>query len=211
MVRVKICGITSMEDALNACEAGADAIGFVFYERSPRYIDPERARKIVAKLPPFLSVTGVFVDEEVERVKEIAGLVPLDTLQFHGEEPPDYCTLFKERTIKAFGVREGFLEDLQRYRVSAFLLDTYHRDLKGGTGRGFDWREAVKAKVYGRIILAGGLDPDNVEEAVRMVRPFGVDVSTGVEISPGRKDRGKMIDFVRRAKGVVYEGSKEIA
>ncbi len=200
-VKVKICGITRREDALVACEAGADAIGFVFFRESPRYIRPEEARRIVASLPPFIAVTGVFVNEEVERVEEIPETVPLDTLQFHGEESPEYCSLFKRRVIKSFRVREGFLQDLPRYPVSAFLLDTYHRELRGGTGQTFDWDEAVEAKGYGRIILAGGLNPENVEEAVKRVRPFGVDVSSGVEIFPGRKDRDKITAFVKRAKG----------
>lgn len=203
VVRVKICGITNTEDALAACEAGADAIGLVFFRESPRYIRPQEARRVVASLPPFIAVTGVFVNEDPEKVKEIAEMIPLDILQFHGEEPPEYCSLFNRRVIKSFRVREGFLDDLARYHVSAFLLDTYRKESRGGTGKTFDWNEAVKAKGYGRIILAGGLKPENVEEAVRRVKPFGIDVSSGVEILPGKKDRNKVIDFVRKAKGAV--------
>lgn len=200
MLKVKICGITNIEDALAAAEFGADALGFVFYRKSPRHITPERAGEIIRRLPPFIAVTGVFVDEKRERVELLVRELGLDVAQFHGHEPPSEC-LVSARTIKAFRVKEiSDLKPIANYKVNAILLDTYTEEALGGTGQVFNWSVALDAKPMGRIILAGGLTPDNVEAAVRMVRPYGVDVSTGVEAEKGIKDHAKMRLFIQRAK-----------
>jgi phosphoribosylanthranilate isomerase len=201
--RVKICGITNAEDALMAVEAGADALGFIFYPKSPRYITPEEARLIKTKLPPFVATVGVFVDEDAGRVMEIAREAGLGAVQLHGHETPAYCTQMGISVIKALRVRdEGDIRTLARYEVSAFLLDTYKEGQMGGTGEVFDWDLALKAK-QGKtpIILSGGLNPDNVAKAVEKVRPYAVDVSSGVEVKPGVKNRDKVRDFIKNVKG----------
>lgn len=195
MVRVKICGITNLEDARLAVELGADALGFIFAE-SPRHITAEKAKAIILTLPPFVSKVGVFVNEEKGRVKEIASICGLDTLQFHGDEPPLYCQDFEEKIIKAFRIGKAFdLSILSQYRVDAFLLDTFTSDAFGGTGKAFDWNVAAEAKKYGPIILSGGLTAENVAEAIRLVQPYAADVSSGVEEQPGKKDRAKLKAF----------------
>jgi len=202
-VRVKICGITRAEDALIAVEVGADALGFIFYEESPRSITPSAARDIVAKLPPFIAKVGVFVNEEVSKVREIAAEVGLTTLQLHGEESPAYCEEVGLSVIKALRVRgEEDIHNISSLNVAALLLDTYKKGQIGGTGEVFDWALALKAlgKSNRPIILSGGLTPDNVAEAVKRVRPYAVDVSSGVEKSPGIKDSGLVESFIRRAK-----------
>lgn len=197
MVRVKICGINNIEDALLAVKLGAHAIGFVFAE-SPRRIEPKKAQRIVESLPLFVSRVGVFVNEEIERVKEIAGLYDLDVLQFHGEEDPSYCQAFRQKVIKAIRVKNhSSLEQISKYKVDAFLLDTYVEDVPGGTGKRFDWEIACEAKKYGKIVLSGGLDPTNISEAIERVEPYAVDVSSGVEIIPGKKDPQKLEAFFR--------------
>lgn len=195
MVKIKICGISNLEDAELAVELGADALGFVFAE-SPRHISAEVARAIIQSLPPFVSKVGVFVNEEERKVKEIAAICQLDALQFHGEESADYCQKFEQKAIKAFRVGQDFdLSILGQYKVDAYLLDTFAPDAYGGTGKIFDWNIAVEAKKYGRIILSGGLNPENVVEAVRLVQPYAVDVSSGVEAEPGKKDPARMKTF----------------
>ncbi len=202
MVRVKICGITNLDDALAAVEAGADTLGFVFYRGSPRHVSPKAAGRIIAKLPPFVTTVGVFVDEPPEGVGETMRLACPDMAQFHGNEPPKLCRVGC-RSVKAIRVRNlSDLEPLRRYRVSAYLLDAYDPKAPGGTGRAFNWDIAVEAKRFGRIILAGGLTPENVADAVRHVRPYAVDVSSGVEAKKGKKDHEKVRLFVRRAKSV---------
>ncbi len=196
MVRVKICGITHLTDALAAVEAGVHALGFVFFPRSPRYISPDRAREIVSSLPPFVTTVGVFVDESPGYIKEILDAVGLDLVQLHGQEPPETCKALFPRVIKAFRLKGP--EDLSRieaYRqvVRAILLDTYRPGIPGGTGECFDWHLALSAKPFGLpLILAGGLGPNNVRQAIETVDPYGLDVSSGVEISPGRKDPQKI-------------------
>lgn len=204
MAKIKICGITCLEDALYAASLGVDAIGFVFYPQSRRYIPPERVRCIVEQLPPFISTVGVFVDEEVERVMQIARYCGLDMFQFHGDESPEYCRRFRGKKIKSFRVDEHFdLHRLAAYRVDAFLLDPFIPGEYGGTGKTFNWALAKKAKDYGKIILAGGLTPENVEQAITEVEPYGVDVSSGVELLPGKKDLAKMRAFVERVRGLL--------
>ena len=205
MVKVKICGITNYDDALAAAEFGADALGFVFYKGSPRYITPEKAREIISRIPPFVATIGVFVDEKKEHIEQMMEHVGLDAAQFHGHEPPEACLIAK-RTIKAVRVKEiTDLEAMRHYKVGAFLLDTYSPEALGGTGRIFNWSIALDARPMGRIILAGGLTPENVTEAVLMVKPYGVDVSTGVEkeLEKGIKDHEKMRLFIQRAKEAI--------
>jgi phosphoribosylanthranilate isomerase len=191
MTRIKICGITNLEDAVAAVQCGAHALGFVFAE-SPRRMTAEAVREILRRLPPFVTTVGVFVDEEAEAVREIARQCRLSALQFHGAESPDYCHQFDRPVIKGFRVRDDAIAgEMARYRVAGYLLDSAKG---GGAGQPFSWDLA--RGLEGPIILAGGLTPDNVEEAVRLVRPYAVDVSSGVESCPGIKDREKMEAFV---------------
>ena len=185
-----------------AAEAGADAVGFVFHQASPRYIKPEDAGVIARALPPFLTTVGVFVDSPPDQVKQTLATAGLDVAQLHGAEGVEYCAMFP-RVIKAMRVKGPETVDmLKQYScVIAFLLDSFHPDALGGTGESFDWKIAAKAAQTYRIILAGGLTPDNVAEAVAEVRPYAVDVSSGVEKAPGSKDLDKVREFIRRAKG----------
>jgi phosphoribosylanthranilate isomerase len=204
MVSVKICGITNLEDAWAAVEAGADALGFVFYPPSPRHVTPTQARAIIAALPPFVTTVGLFVDAAAEQIEAIAARCGLDRLQLHGHEAPELCARLTRPVIKAFRIRNAdSLASLPRYKVAAYLLDAYVEGaLPGGTGASFAWELAAQAKPYGPVILAGGLTPDNVEAAIRRIQPYGVDVSSGVERAPGLKDHAKLRAFVARAKGL---------
>lgn len=201
-VKVKICGITHLEDGLAAAEAGADALGFVFYERSPRCVTLEQAADIIRQLPAFLVKVGVFVDAPEETVVRAAGQCGLSLLQFHGDETPAYCLQFGLMSMKAFRVRgPESLQRLEDYPTDAWLLDAYTPGQLGGTGETFNWDLALEAVRWGRpVFLAGGLTPGNVGEAVRRVQPYGVDVSSGVEAAPGRKDHAKVRAFVAAAK-----------
>jgi phosphoribosylanthranilate isomerase len=202
MVRVKICGITNLDDAMAAIDFGADALGFVFFKGSPRCVTPEQASSIISKLPPFTSTVGVFVDESAQEIDKIVSATCIDLIQFHGNEAPEACHASR-RVVKAIRIKSiDSLEPLKRFRplVSAFLLDAYAPDSLGGTGLKFNWDIAVEAKQFGRIILAGGLTPDNVQKAIQLVKPYGVDVSSGVELEKGRKDHQKMKLFIERAK-----------
>ena len=205
MVRIKICGITNHADALLACDLGADALGFNFYPPSPRFIKPEDAWRIILDLPPFVSTVGVFADAEPEVVKRLAAMLGLDLIQLHGEETPEGCQDLDHRVIKALRLRnEESLETLLFYRdsVQAILLDTPGTELLGGTGEAFDWNLARKAKKCGLpIILAGGLTPDNVDRAIKIAQPQAVDVASGVESSPGKKDPDKLRAFFAAASG----------
>jgi phosphoribosylanthranilate isomerase len=204
MIRVKICGITNLKDALLACELGADALGFNFYPESPRYITPEDAWHIICQLPPLVLSVGVFVDAELDVVNRLAGLVGLDWVQLHGQETPEYCLGTEHRVIKAIRLKDQeSLASVAPYRntVQAFLLDTYRADLVGGTGETFDWSLARQAQKYGPIILAGGLTPENVAQAIEAARPQAVDVASGVESSPGKKDPEKLRAFFAAVRG----------
>jgi phosphoribosylanthranilate isomerase len=205
---VKICGARSMEEALCAVDCGADALGFNFWPKSPRYIEPEKAREIIDHLPPLISCVGVFVNESQERILEAARLAGISAVQLHGDESPEFCReLGPLKIIKALRVGEGFdPRSIARFDVSAALLDTNIKGRYGGTGRRFDWSIAIEAKQYARIILAGGLNIDNVAEAIAEVRPFAIDVCSGVEAAPGRKDVDKLRRFmieVRRANSLL--------
>ena len=200
-VRIKICGITNEEDGLAAAKFGADALGFVFAP-SPRRISVERAREIIKVLPPLVQTVGVFVNEDPEKVLSTAAACGLDILQFHGDESATYCSNFDRRVIKAVWLQSrDDLDNLPKYVnvVDALLLDTYVANKLGGTGITFDWKLAVEARGYGRIILAGGLNPENVAAAISMVKPYAVDASSGLEQSPGVKDHEKMAKFIREA------------
>ena len=203
-VKVKICGITNVPDARAAVEAGADALGFVFYEQSPRWVSTEVAASIAQQLPPFVMKVGVFVNAPPDLVTRAAAACGLNLLQFHGDEPPDYCLQFGLMSMKAFRVCDAAsLEGLRDYPTDAWLLDAHNPTQAGGTGQSFDWDLALLARTSGRpFFLAGGLTPANVAGAIRRVRPFGVDVSSGVEVAPGRKDHTKVKNFVTAAKAV---------
>ncbi|WP_413043919.1 phosphoribosylanthranilate isomerase [Pseudomonas sp. YJ42] len=199
IVRSKICGITCIEDALVAAEAGADAIGLVFYAKSPRAVGIEQARAIIAALPPFVTTVGLFVNASRCELNEILDAVPLDMLQFHGDETPADCEGFHRPWYKALRVQPG--EDIRAQAVryagaSAILLDTFVAGVPGGTGEVFDW-SLIPADLPKPLILAGGLSPQNVQQAVAGVRPFAVDVSGGVESSKGIKDVEKVREFIR--------------
>jgi phosphoribosylanthranilate isomerase len=203
MTRIKICGITNKDDALWAANLRVDALGFIFAE-SPRRVRPEVVCKIVEHLPPFISTVGVFVDEDKEEVKKIAAICSLTALQFHGEESPAYCQAFRQKVIKSFRVKdESVLEKAVGYEVDAYLLDTYLPDRAGGTGKTFNWEIAGKVKSIGvPLILSGGLNPDNVARAISEVRPYAVDVSSGIESKEGKKDYAqleRLVKMVRKA------------
>ncbi len=204
MVKVKICGITNVRDAVWAARSGADAVGFVLVRGTPRYIEAEKVRPIVMELPPFVGKVGVFLDAEPDTVMQVMDFCGLDYAQLHGHETPAQCARLKGRkVIKAFRVRsEDDLRELEWYRVDAYLLDTRVEGRAGGTGESFDWSIARGARTRGQIILAGGLRPDNVAEAILAARPYGVDVSSGVEESPGKKSRQLVEAFIRNAKSV---------
>jgi phosphoribosylanthranilate isomerase len=203
-VKVKICGITNLPDGMAAAEAGADALGFVFYDQSPRRISVEAAAVLIPQLPPFVMKVGVFVNAPEDLVVRAIRECGLNLLQFHGDEPPEYCLQFGLMSMKAFRIRDAAsLQALSRYRTDAWLLDAYAPDKPGGTGETFNWDLALEAQGLGRpIFLAGGLTAENVAEAVCRARPYGVDVSSGVEAGPGRKDHAKVKAFIQAAKAV---------
>jgi phosphoribosylanthranilate isomerase len=201
-MRVKICGITNNEDAQAAVEYGADALGYVF-AKSPRQVTKEQARDIIAELPPFVTPVGVFVDEMADKIKEICDFCGIHTVQLHGNEQPSYLKELEGYTlIKAFRVKEeDDLKPLANYKPHAFLLDSYVKGVIGGTGVPFKWEIARLAHKYGIIILSGGLTPENVKKAIQVVKPYAVDVSSGVESSPGKKDKSLVKRFIENAKG----------
>lgn len=197
--RVKICGITREEDAGTAVAAGCDAIGLVFYRPSPRYVSPEKAARIVAGLPPFISVVGLFVDAEPDEILQVIQQVRLDLLQFHGNETPDDCERFGMPYMKAIRVKPdtNLLQYAEQFKhAQALLLDAFIEGVPGGTGQVFDWKIIPKTLPL-PVVLAGGLSPDNVGEAVRQVQPYAVDVSGGVELNKGIKDAAKIAAFMR--------------
>jgi phosphoribosylanthranilate isomerase len=200
-VKIKVCGTTNLKDALFAVDSGADAIGFIFSKKSPRYILQKDAKDIVAKLPPFVETVGVFVNETSDRVNRIAEQCKLTAIQLHGDESPAFCRRIKRRVIKAFRVKDtNSFKGMADYDVSGFLLDSYNEESKGGTGKTFDWNLALRAKKQGPIILAGGLNPYNVYTAIHRVKPYGVDVCSGVEKSPGIKDSVKIDEFIKSVR-----------
>lgn len=202
LVKVKICGMTNYEDCIAAINFGADALGFIFHPPSPRFISPGLAAEIIRKLPPFVTTVGVFVKKTPGEIQDIIHTAGIDVVQLHGDEPPEVCHVF-HRVIKVIRVKDGNLDMLSQYNVSAFLLDTYTDTAYGGSGSSFDWDIAKKAKISGPIILAGGLTPENVKEAVQKVMPYGVDVVSGVEgEKKGKKDHLKMKAFIENSKSL---------
>ncbi len=205
-MRVKVCGITCYEDAVLALDSGVDALGFNFFLRSPRCIDPGAARAIIRRLPPLMTTVGIFVNvANTAEVIATARASGIQVLQLHGNEPAEYCRAFGDwPLVKTLHISEVPInEDLAAYPVQAFVLDVRDDRLFGGTGRTFDWRLADGIQKIRPVILAGGLTPANVGEAIRKVRPYGVDVCSGVEQSPGRKDAAKLISFMNEVRNVI--------
>jgi phosphoribosylanthranilate isomerase len=202
VTRIKICGITRAEDALAAAYGGADAIGLVFYERSPRRVSIAQARKLADALPPFVSVVGLFVNADVAIVHEVLASVPLDLLQFHGDETPEYCAQFGQPYLKAIRVKAGvdLLQCASDFcSAKGLLLDAHVEGIPGGTGTAFDWN-LIPAKLSLPVILSGGLESANVAAAIKQVRPYAVDVSSGVEAGKGIKDAAKIAAFINEVK-----------
>jgi phosphoribosylanthranilate isomerase len=207
-VKVKVCGVRSFEEAEAALDAGADALGFNFWPSSPRYIAPHAAREVIAKLSPVVSTVGVFVNDVADRITEIAFDLKLTAVQLHGDESPEFCAALDSiKTIKAIRVGQDFdLNIIKNYPVSMVLLDSNIKGSYGGTGQRFDWRIAIEAKRFAPIILAGGLSTENVWEAITHVRPAAIDVCSGVEAEPGRKDLARLRRFmavVARANALI--------
>ena len=213
--RVKVCGITSVEDALVAVEAGADAIGLVFYPSSPRYVSADIAKKISLAVGPFITVVGLFVNESKPSIENILRSVGLHVLQFHGDEPPSFCDAFHRPYMKAIRMKAdiNIEQVIGSYpNASGILLDAYRKGVPGGTGETFDWnrvpvqQSSQQPSTQGLppIILAGGLTPNNIAAAVATTRPYGVDVSGGIEVLPGKKDPQKVADFIKNAKSIIY-------
>ena len=199
--KVKICGTTSLKDALLAIESGADAVGFIFYKESPRNISQKDVKDIVVQLPPFIETVGVFVNETSDKVNRIAEQCRLTAVQLHGDESPAFCRRVKRRVIKAVRVKDAeSLKGMSGYDVSGYLLDAFNEESRGGTGKIFDWNLALRAKKQGPVIIAGGLNPFNVYTAIHRVKPYGVDVCSGVEKSPGIKDPEKVGEFIKAVR-----------
>lgn len=205
MIRIKICGITNLSDAMVAIAAGADALGFVFHQPSPRNLFTEQATAIIRQLPPFIQTVGLFVNQQAELVNETAKQCKLDLVQLHGEETPEYCNAIKPRIIKAFRVKDSYiLNDIKKYDVAGYLLDAWSPVAHGGTGETFNWDIATNATSHNnRIILAGGLTPENIAAAIKCVKPYAVDVSSGVESAPGIKNAQKIQTFIQNAIGAI--------
>jgi len=209
-IRVKFCGMTSHEDAENAVLTGADAVGFVFFKDSPRYITPEKAESIIKSLPPFITAVGIFVNEDLDFIGECIERCGLNAVQLHGDENIKYCMDLKNmrfkdvKLIKAIRIKdEKSLRSIEECPADAFLLDTYKSNVYGGTGKGFDRTLAVLAKEYGRcLILAGGLHPGNVYDVIKEVSPYAVDVSSGIELSPGKKNMELMEEFIKEVRRI---------
>lgn len=209
--RIKVCGITNEEDALAAVEAGVDVLGFVFAS-SPRRITLETAGRIIGFLPPVIATVGVFVDEKVETVREIFNQCRLDIVQLHGQESRTYADSLGVPVLKAFHVNgQEVLSQIKHFGCPQFLLDTFDRDLPGGTGKTSDWQIARQAGTLGDVILAGGLNHINIVDALAQVRPFGVDVSSGVEKHPRKKDPAKLRRFVHEVRKWDYQTTKGIS
>ena len=210
MTRIKICGITRAEDALSAANNGADAIGLVFYQRSPRHVNVAQAKLLAGTLPPFVTVVGLFVNAEAAFVREVLANVPLDMLQFHGDETPEYCAQFDRPYLKAIRVKAGvdLLQCASDFRsAKGLLLDAHAEGIPGGTGTAFDWT-LIPKQLPLPVILSGGLDAENVATAIKQVRPYAVDVSSGVEAGKGIKDAAKVAAFINEVKQIDLQLSR---
>jgi len=208
MTRVKICGITNADDGRVAVEAGADMLGFIFYPPSPRYVTPEQAQAIIASLSPSLPAVGVFVNEDFETITRIAHTSGIQIVQLHGEESPALCRQLPWRVLKTFRFTDQVRPEMMpQYAVDAFLIEGFHAGFYGGGGARADWQRVALLHGYGHIILAGGLTPENVREAIRLVHPYAVDVCSGVEATPGKKDWHKVRAFIAQAKAPQGAGS----
>lgn len=209
MVKVKICGISNYEDAAMAVHLGVDAIGFIFAP-SPRRIRPEKAREIICGIPPFVQTVGVFVNEKPDAIREIIGFCGLDLIQLHGDETPETCAEFMPQAIKAFRFRDGsVLQSIRPYhgKIKAMLFDSHDEKIRGGTGKTCNWDLAVSGKDFGiPIILSGGLTPSNIERAISSVKPFAVDVNSGVEKRPGKKDHFLMKELMEKIRKANHGG-----
>ena len=211
-MEIKICGITNLEDAINACTYGVDALGFIFYKKSPRYIDPEMAKQIMENLPNDTITVGVFVNNEIKEVKDIYEFCGLDLIQLHGDESPEYCGQFPESIlIKALSPRsEHDISIVKNYPVKAILIDARSPGLYGGTGRRSNWELAMELKEMHPLVLSGGLNPDNILEAIETVLPNAVDVNSGVEVSPQKKDSEKMKNIIKMVHAIKRKSSLTI-
>ena len=201
MTKIKICGITNFKDASKSLDYGADALGFIFYKNSKRFTDPADALKIIKELPPFVTKVGVFVNSSLRQINKITRELAINAVQLHGDETPEFCSKIPYTAIKALRVNDP--EDLKKvdsFTVKAILFDTHSGSEYGGTGKTFDWKILKKLKTDKNIILSGGLNPGNVEQAIKSVRPYAVDVSSGVEKSPGIKDHKKIKHFIEAVK-----------
>lgn len=210
MTRIKICGITREQDLHAVAHSGADAIGLVFYEKSPRHVDLQQATKLVGHVPPFVTVVGLFVNPSAEYVCEVLAKVPLDVLQFHGEEPPEFCQQFGKPYLKAIRVKPGvdLIQCASRYAsAQGLLLDAFVEGTQGGTGEAFDWG-LIPRNMDLPVILSGGLHAGNVASAIERVRPYAVDVSSGVEASKGIKDAAKIVAFIKEVNNVDLQLSR---
>ncbi len=204
MIRVKICGITNKDDALTAVRLGASALGFIFYKKSPRYLSPDKALKIIEALPPFIVPVGVFVNEKEGALKDIVNFCGITTVQLHGDESPQYCQRLKHfKLIKAFRIKDQIDWDMvnQYETICTQLFDTCHENEYGGSGKSFNWNLLNEKKIKKPFILSGGLNAQNVVEAMNRVKPYALDVSSGVEESPGKKSKERLVEFFEALKG----------
>lgn len=208
MLRVKICGITNIDDALLAAKLGADALGFIFYPKSPRYVSPQTAGEIIRQLPPFVERVGVFVDENLAKIEQVVEQTGITTVQLSGQESPEFCHQLRFPVIKTFRVHAGsVIPEITEYHVQGYLFDAYDPYLPGGTGKTCDWKTAKTAKKFGHLILAGGLKAKNITEALEYVQPYGVDICSGVEKVPGQKDHDKLRQIFTIINRFRYESS----
>ncbi|MGB2691168.1 MAG: phosphoribosylanthranilate isomerase [Thermodesulfobacteriota bacterium] len=199
--KIKICGITNMEDAQASADYGADALGFIFYKESKRYIDPKVAKSIIFSLPPFITTVGVFVNHDLDEISQIKETTGIQVAQLHGDETPEFASSLPINVIKVIRVKDkSDLDKVAQYSAQAILFDTYSDTEYGGTGESFDWEILNDMSSTKRIILSGGLNPENVLEAVQIVRPYAVDVSSGVEVAPGKKNHTKIKKFIEAIK-----------
>jgi len=201
MTRIKICGITNFDDAVCAAELGVDALGFIFYPESKRYIEPENAALIISKLPPYVTTVGVFVNQGADDIRSVKERTGIEVVQLHGDETPEFCRSLPYRAVKAIRLKErSDVGEVELYPVQAILFDRYSDEAYGGTGKSFEWGWLRDLNTSKKIVLSGGLKSDNVAEAVKTVGPYAVDVSTGVEDSPGKKSAEKMRKFIEAVR-----------